>query len=167
MKYLLLLFLPVKTFGFNLYYKVDYNIENQTEGRIYSQIVKNKPDINRKYAKNVAEIIEKYAKKYEIPADLIAAIAMKESGYRLNVIAGNDYGIMQVNEYNIKHFDLSKKRLLTDLDYSIKWGVHILNWFYETYGLKDGVIRYNTGTRPNANRWNVGLKYFKDVINYL
>lgn len=134
-----------------------------------TQVRRNNPYLSKKYSEEVAVSIDKYAKEYKIPPNIIAAIFMVESGYKLNSInkASSDYGIGQVNEYNIRAYKLDKMRLLTDLDYSVKWGVHVFAWFYKKYPLDTAIKRYNCGTRPSCVRIKSVKRYLRLVKKYL
>jgi len=77
-----------------------------TSTALTDQIRANKPSIDPTLARSIATINAEMCQKYKVDCKLVTAIQMQESGYRLNVVAGGDYGIMQVNEYNIKAYGL-------------------------------------------------------------
>lgn len=131
------------------------------------QVLKNAPNIDIVHAANIVKHTIRLSAKHKVPADAVLALMMVESSYRLNIVAGADYGILQVNAYNIRALKLDKKRLLTDLAYSIESGIRVFAWFYRTYGLKEGIIRYNVGTAPGADQWKTGKRYFNKVVKYL
>ena len=136
----------------------------------YEQILDNKPSIDRTYALKLSIIIDSIADKYKIPANAIASIAMVESSYKLNAINrhSNDFGIMQINSYNIKAYKLDRDRLLTDLNYSVESGAKIFKWFYKTYGtLEEATKRYNCGTKKSCTTWKGPIKYWSRVVKYL
>ncbi len=89
---------------------------------------------------------------FGIPAVLLQAIAFIESSYRVNAVnkSSNDYGIMQVNSYNIKAYGFNKTKLLTDLQYGVNAGARVFYWFYKRYPLDEAIMRYNCGTRPKC-----------------
>ena len=136
----------------------------------YEQILDNKPSINRSYAKRLAQEFDRAADKYKVPANVLAGIAMAESSYVLNAVnkGSNDYGIMQVNNYNIRAYKLDKARLLTDLSYSIDSGAMIFQWFYKTYREISVVIRrYNCGVKKSCITWKGPRFYYKKVLYYM
>lgn len=133
------------------------------------QVRRNNPYLSPVYSQKVADIIDKYAEEYSIPSNIIAAIFMVESGYRLDAVnrESSDYGIGQVNEFNIRAYKLDKMRLLTDLDYSVKWGVHVFSWFYKRYPLDSAIMRYNCGTRPSCIKLRSVRSYLIKVKQYM
>lgn len=133
------------------------------------QIRFNKPTINIEYAKSIAILIDEAANKYKVPANVLAAIAMQESSYRLNAInsRSDDYGMFQINMFNIKAYGFNKNRLLTDLAYSVDCGAFIFAWFYKRYKLSESVRRYNCGTRKSCINWKGPRNYWKRVQKYM
>lgn len=137
---------------------------------LYNQITENREDINRSYAIELSRLIKKYSLKFSIPPHVYAAILSAESDYRLYVSNDKtkDYGIAQINTYNIKAYKFSKWRLSKDLDYSIWAGAKVLSWFYKTYrskGLEEVIKRYNCGTDKECTEWVSVNKYYKRVIS--
>lgn len=143
------------------------------ENIIRSQILKNRPRINRKYLSRLTKSIHKATSKWRIPSKIFTAILMQESSYRLN--AKNcrkfscDYGISQVNSSTAKAFKFDKARLLVDLDYSVDAGAQVLSWFYMTYAKreKNWFLRYNVGTRRSAIKSINARDYLIKVKKYL
>jgi len=139
-----------------------------TSTALTDQIRANKPSIDPTLARSIATINAEMCQKYKVDCKLVTAIQMQESGYRLNVVAGGDYGIMQVNEYNIKAYGLSKERLLTDLSYSIENGVMILAYFKRWKRWeKKWWCRYNVGTGPLTKVRGGCNMYINRVERYL
>ncbi len=56
---------------------------NLAKHPIYSQIIKNKPTINKKYAMRLSNVIYNATRKYHLPPRIFTAILMQESNYRL------------------------------------------------------------------------------------
>lgn len=136
----------------------------------YEQIRANKPNISSSYARRLAKAFDKLADKYKVPANVLAAIAMVESSYMLKAInkRSNDFGIMQINKYNIRAYRFSRNRLLTDLEYSIEAGFIVFKWFYKTYDtLEEAVKRYNGGTARGVTKWRGPRRYWKKVLTYM
>lgn len=104
-------------------------------------------------------------KKFGVPAVILQAIAFVESSYVLNAVnkQSNDYGLMQINVYNIKHYGFDKKRLLTDLHYSVNAGAQVFRWFYRRYNLDEAIGRYNCGTLPSCINKKSVVRYIKRV----
>lgn len=129
------------------------------------QILSNQPSVSIEHAAKVYDAAAKYSRVYGVPVNLILAIMNVESSYKLNAVnaASDDYGIMQVNEYHVRKSKLNKQRLLTDLDYSVKHGVRVLQWFYQTYPLDEAIMRYNCGTRKQCTKWFWVKRYLKKV----
>lgn len=78
---------------------------------------------------------------------LVAGIVALESEFKINAVnrKSKDYGLMQINKYNIKARGLNKARLLKDADYNLKFGTTILAEFKARYD-SDWICRFNIGT---------------------
>lgn len=135
----------------------------------YEQILINKPNIDQKYAKELAKIINQKADEYLVPANVLAGLFRVESTYILNSTnkKSNDYGIGQINIFNIKAYKLDKALLLNDLEYSIDKSFMVFKWFYVRYPLEEAVKRYNCGTRKNCINWKGPKKYWKKIKRYM
>ena len=139
------------------------NVSASTE--IYKQIIKNKPGINTEYAEALSHVFAKACKEYKLPCHVIVAISFVESSYVVEAINARtkDYGLMQVNRWHVSRSKLDKDRLLTDAAYNVKQGIRIFALFYKTYGLNEGVMRYNCGTRPKCIKHR-RVKYYLNKV---
>lgn len=139
---------------------------------IYCQIKKNKPDINSEYALNLSHNIKKMEQKYGISGNLLAAILMQESKYKLNAVGCQkkckDFGISQINDHTSTRYGFDKIRLMNDLSYSVEAGAMVLSWFKVNYGSKekDWYTRYNCGTGGMTSK-KTCQNYKKLVQKYL
>lgn len=137
----------------------------------YWQIVHNQPGIDRQYAEEIAEITDRLADKYKVPANVVTAMMRAESNYILNATNSNsnDFGILQINQYHIENgHKFDRYRLLTDLEYSIEAGFIVFQWFYKTYPtLSEAVRRYNCGTEISCIKWNRVVKYWHKVQKFM
>jgi len=200
---------------------------------IYCQILKNKKNINKKYALELSNIIYKVSKQYNFPAKIYTAILMQESTYNIKaqnckrgmlfldkndirdeyrkcrvqrdstywaylmkykkvparvervldkrVIACKnrvdrymevevcfDFGISQINYVNVKYYKLSIHKLRNDLEYSVKAGAVILDYFYKKFNKKDPDwwTRYNCGERGSTKRQTCRV-YKRKVSRFL
>lgn len=99
---------------------------------------------------------------------LVAGIVALESEFKINAVnrRSKDYGLMQINKYNIRARGLNKARLLKDADYNLKFGTLILSEFKARYD-SDWVCRYNIGTTkaPNKKQLKKCKFYTKAVIH--
>ncbi|MDK2954796.1 MAG: hypothetical protein PWQ57_292 [Desulfovibrionales bacterium] len=120
------------------------------------------------------------AEAYELPADLLIAIAQHESRFSpwaLNLggqgffpetraqatqLLSNrasknfDLGIMQVNSQWLDHFDLTPEQAL-EPDVNIQLGARILKQCVERYGLSwDALSAYHTGG-PGKHNWRASI----------
>lgn len=131
-------------------------------------IIKNKPIINKSYARELSEIVKKYSLLYNIPPNIVVGMMKAESDYVVGAInkRTKDYGILQVNKLHVRKDDLSIKKLTTDVDYSIYHGMRVFNWFHKRYPLKEAIARYNCGLRKNCPNWSVVKKYVDKVMRY-
>ena len=132
---------------------------------LYVQIMSNRSNMDSKFAFRLARVIRDVAKKYGVPANVVAGIAFVESSYKLNAVnkASNDYGIMQVNGWHVRNSKLSVDKLLTDLEYSVEHGVRIFKWFYNKYPLDEAIARYNCGVRKDCIKWKK-VKRYVDLV---
>lgn len=135
---------------------------------LVDQILLNSSGIEEIEARLIADAIVKVSGKYRVPGNVISSIAFVESSYKLDAVnkASNDYGIMQVNDWNVKALKLDKARLLTDLEYSLDAGVQILAWFVKRYPLREAIMRYNCGTKPSCVQSPSVKKYLSKVVRY-
>lgn len=155
--------------------------------RIFSQILKNNPKIDQKYARRLASVIVDKSNKYGISARTYAAILMQESAYKLtatNITCGyvdtfnderestcviTDFGISQIHYKNLKRFNLDKKRLTTDLAYSVDAGAKILASYskYSRTEPETWYSRYNCGVKSKSYLRDTCLVYKSKVDRYL
>ena len=159
MKYLLLLFIPnMISISSNAVYICD---ENPT----YCQIVKNSPQIDKRYALELSKFINKVGSLYSIKPARLAAILAQESRYRLGAInhVSKDYGIAQINHKTVEAFGFDKEKLLTDLEYSVKAGAIVLSDIKKRYGHRE--VDY--WTRYNSSKPSKREVYKKLVMRFM
>lgn len=120
---------------------------------------------NKTYLDELAEAFYRVSVEYKIPANVLQAIAFVESSYILNAInsGSNDFGIMQINEFNIRAYSFNKQRLLTDVRYSVEAGAIVFKWFYSRYPLDQAIKRYNCGTRKGCVNYKSVKKYLDKI----
>lgn len=135
----------------------------------YDQILDNSARVPTVFAKALASTIDYYSSKHRVPANVITAIYMVESSYRLNAVnkRSDDFGIGQVNKWHIKHSKLNQDRLLTDLNYSVEQSILIFKWFYKTYPLEEAIPRYNCGVKKKCITWKSVKRYLRLVRRYM
>ena len=132
-------------------------------------IQKNNKLIDLKTAQEVSKSLRKYANIYKLPYDVMSAIAATESQYDVGAVnkKSDDFGIYQINQYNIDALKLDKQKLLTNIDYSVEAGFKVFSWFYKTYPLDEAIMRYNCGVRKECIKWKSVKHYLKKVKNNL
>lgn len=105
---------------------------------------------NIQYEHKIKDAVLKASKRYGLDARTILGIAIVESS--LNQWAINtkthDFGLMQVNQHNIRALKLDRNKLLNNIEYNIDSGARILSYFVRRYGELEGLCRYNVGTAP-------------------
>jgi soluble lytic murein transglycosylase-like protein len=138
-------------------------------GTVQQQILRNSPKPPHS-ALRLASAFVSSGLKHGVDPRLLAAIGFVESRYFVGAVnkRSNDWGLMQVNSYNIKAMKLSKRRLLTDVEYSIDSGARILAYFQKRYKKSEPntwMCRYNIGSRAKkgvllrlCNRYNSKLR---------
>ena len=123
-------------------------------------------DINKSYSIELSRLICKHSETFDVPPSVIASILSVESDYMLHAVndRSNDYGIGQINDYNIKAYNLDKPRLVSDLDYSVWATLKIFSWFYHSWAKKNieiAVKSYNCGTNKACQNWSSVVSYYK------
>jgi soluble lytic murein transglycosylase-like protein len=117
-------------------------------GTVLAQLQKRAPNLPRHDQIMLAHTITKISNRHKINARLFTAILIQESGLKLGAInkLSNDFGISQINHKTAKHFGFDKRRLLTNLPYSITAGAIVLADFKRMYAKGDKFYwtRYNT-----------------------
>lgn len=155
----------LKCIAFVLIFTPIFTSEAQVERNpIFEQVVRNHPKIDRQYALRVATAIQKVAKEMGVRPERLAAILAQESRYTLNAVnkKSNDYGIAQINHRTIENFGFDKKKLLTDLEYSIKAGAIVLADFKRMYGKreKNYWTRYNSSDPDRRKEYEILVARF-------
>ena len=108
---------------------------------------------------------------YNIDFTLAMAVIQQESSFRPDVIAGNDYGLMQINTIN--HDWLTETIGVTDyLDpyQNMRAGCFILRKLFERYQEPELVLMcYNMGETGAGRLWEQGVfstNYTQKVLTY-
>lgn len=132
---------------------------------VFRQIMKNRPDMDVKKARQIARQIDAVYKKYKIPKRIYASILMQESRYKLGAVnkPSNDFGISQINIRTAKAFGFCTKRLTTDLNYSIEAGAIVLADFYRMYGKRE----VDWFTRYHHSKPSLRKKYLRDISRWM
>lgn len=152
---------------------------------VLSQIQKNNPSLDQAYAEKLAQVIVEKSIKFRIPANVFTAILMQESGYNVAAKAVKcgfvnetseekkcvitDFGISQIHHKNISRFKFDRKKLLSNLEYSVDAGAKVLSTYtrYSHKEPKTWFCRYNTGTRSFKKIKENCLEYKHKVDRYL
>ncbi|GAA0486849.1 hypothetical protein GCM10008986_10320 [Salinibacillus aidingensis] len=128
--------------------------------------------------KEKKEIISDIAREYDIPPEILKAIAYEETGYKQFNEDGSPYistdggiGIMQVTPGNID-FSVNEEKLKTDIRYNIEVGAKVLDnkWDLDTPKINNGsrhilenwyfaIAAYNGLSRGNDPNVNSGDTY--------
>lgn len=95
---------------------------SKKEIAITTQILKNKPNVDKAFAGKLAKLIHKYATAFKADPNRAVAIAMLESGYKSTVHKNSnktvDIGIFQINTRTAKYYKMDIKKLIDDYEYS-------------------------------------------------
>ncbi len=108
--------------------------------------------------------------EYSLDPTLFVALVELESNFQVGAYNSRtmDYGLTQVNAYNVRAMGLDADRLLTDPQYNLRAGAQILAWFKRVYAPREPLwfCRYNVGTGPmGPKRQSNCLKYVKLLNN--
>lgn len=154
LKYLicLLFFLPVKLASDRIQ-PIRYNKP------VYAQIVKNNPNINKLYAKELSVMIAKVATSYKIDPIRLAAILAQESMYKVGAInkKSKDYGIAQIHHATAVAYGFDINKLKTNPHYCIEAAAIILKDIKQKYGKreKDYWTRYHSYTPEKRKEYKL------------
>lgn len=122
------------------------------------------------YPVKYSEIINKYAEKYNLPAELIYAVINTESGFNENEVSPKGAkGLMQIMENTaewvnskekIENYDYDK---IFDPDINIHIGCWYIAWLKKLYSGDDMLVlaAYNAGS-GNISKWLSDEAYSKD-----
>lgn len=105
---------------------------------------------NIQYEHKIKDAVLKASKRYGLDPQTLLGIAIVESSldqWSVNTKT-QDYGLMQVNQHNIRALKLDRNKLLNNIEYNIDSGARILSYFVRRYGTLEGLCRYNVGTAP-------------------
>lgn len=123
------------------------------------QILRNHPNIDMDYAREVASAIYKVSGELRLRPERLAAILAQESMYTLNAVnrQSKDFGIAQINWRTVERYGFDKKRLLTDLEYSVKAGAIVLADFKRMYGKREKNYwsRYNSSDETKRKEYEI------------
>jgi hypothetical protein len=87
----------------------------------------------------------------------MVAVFMQESSYVLAAVGPTkDYGIGQINIKTVSGFNLSKDRILTDVEYSVESSFKVMADFKRMYG-KDPEYwtRYNSSDPEKRQQYKI------------
>jgi len=108
---------------------------------------------------------------YNIDFTLAMAVIQQESSFRADIIAGNDYGLMQINKIN--HEWLTETIGVTDFTdpyENMRAGCFILRKLFERYQEPELVLMcYNMGETGAGRLWDKGVfstNYTQKVLTY-
>lgn len=148
-------------------YSIDNSVHSMFRAKpdpTLSQILKNRPDIDKSYAKQVSNSISRVADKYNLNPKLLTAILMQESRYRVQAVSStnSDFGISQIHKFTVNRYKFNKKRLISDIDYSVEAGAIVLKDFYKRYAKEP-----KWWTRFNSSNKIARARYAKLVERWL
>lgn len=142
--------------------------QNSQIGEVYQHILRLSPKPPHDPLELAVSFVDA-GLRYGLDPHLLVAIGFVESRFFVGAInkKSNDFGLMQVNAYNIKAMKLDKQRLLSDIDYSINAGAAILSYFKRRYAKgqpKTWYCRYNVGVRPlKGALFRICKSYYRKV----
>ena len=132
---------------------------------VEDQISRLNDRLTYRYVKKLSESFCKHAIDRGLPPSVLVAIAKVESDFKPDAVnnASNDYGIMQINKYNIRAYKMDIEKLITDFDYGIEAGARVYSWFYYKYTLDESIKRYNCGTKRSCTELKSVKRYLRMV----
>jgi hypothetical protein len=139
-----------------------------TEDILFLKIIITKRDIDRRLARDIARLVQKYARIYGQDPDLVLAMIAVESDFDPTARStAGAVGLMQVMPQWRQVLGINED--LTDSETSIKYGLQILGFYRNMYGeLEMALTAYNRGPGPVDAALNKGMsphnKYAPRVI---
>jgi len=109
-------------------------------------------------SRKAQDIIRDVCNDYEVDMPLVLALIGRESDYEAKVIAGDDYGLMQLNKVN--HDTLTHTLGIynfLDIEQNVRGGVSILKPYLEKYGVTKGLMCYHLGETGAKAKWEKGI----------
>lgn len=114
------------------------------------------------------DVIHQLSEEYGLEMELVIAIMRIESNFEPNAISadGKNYGLMQINEVHIKHFE--DKMSILDIKKNVEYSSSLLSSLKEENGNLDYILNsYNMGKYGYMeyvqNTGNVSRAYSRDV----
>lgn len=116
------------------------------------------------------------SERYQVPELLLHAILRKENGrnghYSLNHNGTYDLGLAQINTTWLKEFGrygIRPEHIMNNECVNVSLSAYILryNWGRQQRDWFKAVVAYNIGnSKWTPNRYAIGYRYAKDVVNY-
>lgn len=119
------------------------------------------PDIDRAlYPREYSELVEKYAKQYDVPENLVYAVIRTESSFNPKAVSrAGAVGLMQMMPSTFRWLtdDILAEGLeddaLYDPEVNIRYGTYYLRRMYDRYGdWETALASYNAGS-GNVDDW--------------
>lgn len=119
------------------------------------------PDIDRAlYPREYSELVEKYAKQYDVPENLVYAVIRTESSFNPKAVSrAGAVGLMQMMPSTFRWLtdDILAEGLeddaLYDPEVNIRYGTYYLRRMYDRYGdWETALASYNAGS-GNVDSW--------------
>jgi len=129
--------------------------------------------------KDLIRFVSKKCKEYNLPADIVFAIGINESGFRNirsysdNSNGSYDIGIFQINSYYVRYYERTFWYREEDFNpwnpyHNCEMAIMYLNHLRKYTGsLADAISAYNTGLRGLKKYPNVGYIYRAKIANSL
>ncbi|HGN1759920.1 TPA: lytic transglycosylase domain-containing protein [Proteus mirabilis] len=143
-------------------------IQKEAVEEINQVIVKNsdttyKAKTNFNASKDIKDIVNKYAEKYDISPDLVLALIKQESGFKTDATSSKGAkGLMQLMDFNSKPHNIDPY----DPDDNVKVGTALLARLINKYGdIKLALAAYNAG--EGAVKKYGGIPPYKETENYV
>lgn len=145
-----------------------------------SLVQKLNPKLDHETTIKIANAIEKYCQKYNVPENLVVSVIAVESGFTPNLKGSlDDTGLMQIRfkyaPYWAKLMELTppnNMEELSDVDTNIHMGTYILKSLLDRYdgNLEQALVAYNSGQtyvdRKLRNDLSLPKNYVKKVSRY-
>jgi hypothetical protein len=133
----------------NTYCCTDQRATAATDGALYDAVVANPDQVIPRVGSDpsktqISSMLEAVAAKYGIPADILKAIAYKESTWRCQLTGdgGKSYGLVQI--YTVAHPDYNVDLGKSECSYNAEYGASFLKSLHQQEGdWRTAVRRYN------------------------
>lgn len=127
-----------------------------------------KPSLGRAQTHRLAHVVDVVARRHGVPPEVLVALMKHESDFdvhatHVNANGTTDWGLLQVNDVQVRRYGLNTCRLLNDPWYALDWGARILGDLKRKFEPDEPLTWF---TRYNSSRPKNREKYGREVAKW-